>query len=113
MSTPAFPVLPQPNLGIQHKVIDNSLKSEMANGCVVTRKAYSRQLHKFQLHWNAMAQVYLNTLLTFYQRCNGGAAVFTWTDDTSVSRTVRFDADIDYKPVTNVLWDVTVVLAEV
>jgi hypothetical protein len=113
MPSLSFPVLPQPNLGIQHKVIDNSLKSEMANGCVVTRKQYSRQLHKFQLHWNAMAQVYLNTLLDFYQQVNGGSASFTWTDDTNVLRTVRFDTDIDYKPVTNIYWDVTVTLAEV
>ena len=113
MSTPTFPVLPQPNLGIQHNVIDNSLKSEMVNGCVVTRKAYSRQLHKFQLHWNAMPQVYLNTLLSFYQTCNGGAAVFTWADDMAVSRTVRFDSDIDYRPVSNVHWEVSLTLAEV
>ena len=113
MSTPAFPVLPKPRIGTQHTTIDNSLKSEMTNGCVVTRKKYSRQLHKFQLHWNAMPQIYLNTLLEFYQQVNGGSASFTWSDDTSVLRTVRFDTDIDYKPVTNIHWDVTVTLAEV
>ena len=113
MPDPSFPVLPSPHIGTVHTTVDNSLKSEMVNGCVVTRKKYSRQLHKFQLTWPAMLQTYLNTLLTFYQTCNGGSASFTWTDDLRVSRTVRFDSDITYKPVTGAYWEVTVTLAEV
>lgn len=113
MSTPVFPVLPKPHIGTQHTTIDNSLKSEMTNGCIVTRKKYSRQLHKFQLFWPALLQTYLTTLLTFYQTCNGGSANFTWTDDLGVSRTVRFDSDITCKPVTSSRWEVNVTLAEV
>lgn len=108
-----FPTLPSPFIGTTHETIDNSLKSEMTNGCVVTRKAYSRQLHKYQLTWNAMNQAYLSTLLTFYQTVNGGAATFTWADDMDVSRTVRFDSNIQAKPVTDSLWSVTFTLAEV
>ena len=113
MSLPSFPVLPQPHIGTPHKALDNSLKSEMVNGCVVTRKKYSRQLHNYQLTWTALHQTYLATLLDFYQSCNGGSASFTWADDMNVSRTVRFDSDISYKPVTSMFWEVTVNLAEV
>ena len=113
MSLPTFPVMPQPHIGTKHNVVDNSLKSEMVNGCVVTRKKYSRQLHKFQLKWNALHQTYLVSLLEFYQSCNGGSATFTWADDLNVSRTVRFDSDINYEPVSAMLWEVEVDLAEV
>lgn len=94
-------------------VLDNSLKSEQTNGCIVTRKKYSRQLHKYQLHWNAMSQVYLTSLLSFYQQVNGGSAHFSWTDDLSVSRTVIFDGEPVCRPVTASKWDVTVNLMEV
>jgi hypothetical protein len=93
-------------------VLDNSLKSEMVNGCIVTRKKYSRQLHKYQLHWTAMSQAYLSILLNFYQQVNGGSASFTWTDDLSVSRTVIFDGEPVCRPVTASKWDVTINLME-
>ena len=114
MSEPfSFASIPQPNIGTQHNVIDNSLKSEMVNGCTITRKKYSRQLHRYLLHWNALHNLYLIDLLDFYQSCNGGSASFAWVDDQNVSRTVRFDGDIQYKPVAQFLWEVSLTLAEV
>lgn len=108
-----------PNLGVKpiigtvHSVKDNSLKSQMTNGCVVTRKAYSRQLHSYQIHYPLLGSTSLDLLLSFYETCNGGSASFNWADDTGNQRTVRFDSDLSYKLVTGNQWAVSFNLAEV
>lgn len=110
----AFPNLQsKPLLGIQHEVIDNSLKSQMVNGMELRRKQYSRQLHRFSVHYPAMLSTDLNTLLTFFENVNGGSAAFTWTDDTGATRTVRFDGNPTYKAITSLLWQVDFNLMEV
>ena len=110
----AFPNLTsKPLIGTQHELIDNSLKSQMANGMTLTRKQYSRQLHKYSLHYPAMFTTDLNTLLSFYESVNGGSADFTWTDDTDNQRNVRFDGNLHYKAKTSQLWEVDFNLQEV
>jgi len=113
MADPTFPVISAPNIGTRITTLDNSLKSEQTNGCVITRKKYSRQLHKFELHWKALSQIYYADLEAFYQSCNAGSASFAWVDDMNVSRTVRFDSPLVAFPVSDSKWDVTAILAEV
>lgn len=110
----AFPNLSsKPYIGTAHEVIDNSLKSQMVNGMTITRKAYSRQLRRFSLRYPAMNSADLNSVLSFYESCNGGSASFTWTDDGGNSRTVRFDGNFSYRAVSDNLWEVNFNLAEV
>ena len=109
----AFPTLTsKPYIGTQHEVIDNSLKSQMVNGMTLTRKKYSRQLHTYSVSYSAMPASDLNSLLTFYETVNGGSADFTWSDDTGVSRNVRFNGNISYRPVTDTFWEVSFSLEE-
>lgn len=109
----AFPNIMTPHLGTTDTTLDNSLKSETDSGITITRKKYSRQLHRYGLKWAGMSYADLVTLKEFYSTMNGGAASFTWTDDLNVTRTVRFDSNLEAEPRTNDRWDVSVSLIEV
>lgn len=97
----SFPSIQQPSYAISTTVGDNSIKSEMINGMVVSRPRYSRQLKKWELQWNGMPATDLGTLRTFYNTCFGGSVAFVWNDadDSNVAKSVRFDSDLVYSEV--------------
>lgn len=102
-----------PNLGVVMTIQDNSLRSESADGTIITRKKRSRQLHHFDLHWEAMSYADVTTLRQFFAQQNGGAGSFEWTDDFYTTRTVIFDGDPVIVPVANGKYKVDLSLQEV
>lgn len=108
-----WPTIAAPALATQTKVKDNSLRSEYINGQSASRARYTRQLREWQLHWNAMADTDLTSLLTFYDTCAGGAASFSWDDEFGNTYTVRFSTDVKHYSVTEAHSAVDVTLEEV
>lgn len=110
----AFPnTIPSPIIGGVITTLNNALSSEMTNGTRVTRKAYSRQLHKIQLEWRGLSTANLSTLRDFYATVNGGAGSFTFTADDFITYTVVFDSDLNVSKVSNSRWNVTCSVVEV
>lgn len=115
MASTTFPNLScKPRMNMQIETIDNSLKSETVSGYTITRKKYSRQLKTFSVNYPAMHSGDLQSLQTFYQQCNGGAATFNWIcPDDNNTYTVRFDSNLMRESVSNIYWSVSFKLAEV
>ncbi len=96
----AFPTIMKPSFAISTTVKDNSIKSEMINGMIVSRPRYSRQLCAWELTWSALSASDLSSLKSFYNQCYGGAISFLWTDDDSgTTKNVRFVSDLKFKQV--------------
>lgn len=109
----AWPTIAAPSLATQTKVKDNSLRSEYINGQSASRARYTRQLREWQLHWNAMPDTDLTSLLTHYDACAGGAASFSWSDEFGNNYTVRFAGEIKHYSVSETHSAVDVTLEEV
>lgn len=84
MATPVFPTLSHPpEYPLKETRIDQSLKSEVEKGYVVTRPRFTRTRKRIRVTYNVLSQADKNTLDTFVDTVKGDANIFTWTHPQS------------------------------
>jgi hypothetical protein len=94
-----FPTIANPSLQMPTELDDPSLSSDTINGMTITRAKFTRIRRSWQLHWNALLDSELATLLTFYDTVKGGSAYFTWSDEFGNTYSVRFVGKIGHNSV--------------
>jgi len=84
MAYPAFPTLSHPaEYPLKETRVDQSLKSDMEKGYVITRPRFTRVRKRFHVTYNVLTQADKNTLDTFVDTVKGDADIFTWTHPQS------------------------------
>lgn len=100
---PNYPSLTaKPQLPIEQKYADNTLRTPMESGYEITRARNSRTRREWTVHYTAMSAADWATLETFVMTTvNMGAGIFVWTHPAdSTTHNVRFSV----APATATLW---------
>jgi hypothetical protein len=83
-----------PEYPLSKETITNTLKSEVDDGYVLTRRKYTRAISKFTLKWTHLSGTHYALLDAHFQSAGGAAATWTFTHpQTSTEYTVRYKND--------------------
>jgi len=107
-----WPAISAPSISMPTDVIDNSTSSKTVCGMEITRPAFTRQRHEWDLKWPAMPDTELALLRAWYKTCAGGSAIFQWSDEFGNNYSVRFVGNIKFEGVTGAHSSVSLKLRE-
>jgi len=116
---PTFPTLaknPDAEKYIESHAIDPTIRSEMENGKIITRKRFTTVPRTWAIAYRFLSNANKNTLATFERdTANFGVTAFDWANPMdSTTYSVRFADNIRYKieVAESSQWRVDIILVE-
>ncbi len=103
-----------PDLPLEENYEENTLRSPMESGVVVTRPRFTRTRKRFTVRYSYLTETEVLSLQNFEKQM-GGSYPFSWTHPrTNTVYQVRFATTLQYRIITNPdMWSVSFSLQEV
>jgi hypothetical protein len=84
-----------PDYPLTEETITNTLKSDTDSGYVITRRKYTRVIHRFTMKWSHLPGSDVAEIKAFFEAVGGAAGSWEYIHQlTSAKYTVRFKDDI-------------------
>lgn len=110
-----FPAIQPPSYGLDVEIEDNTLRTTMEDGSVLTRRKFTRNRRTFTLSWNTLPTADYVKLMDFLTgTVHMGALPFTWTmPETKKTFTVRLKSMDKFSLKNPGRWSGSLTLEEV
>jgi len=84
-----------PDYPLTEELITSTLKSDIDAGYVITRRKYTRSIHRFTMKWSHLPGSDVAEIQAFFEAVGGAAGSWVYTHQlTSTEYTVRFKDDV-------------------